>query len=505
MPWDPVDWSHETTNMDAATSVAFPTTYSQIEQGGQMPVMTPGLWELAILPPPVFNSDGGFAEQSTASPDMVPNTLSAESTYAQSTFMESRGETQPLQTMQAMQNAATTIALSAAAAIPAVATVIQPAPVATSTPVTTMSNVAPPPQPTPSTSTPSVPASTVSTATPSTAAGAPSTVKPWTGKSTAQLIAEEKLKRQAKQASNTLSSDPAIFAAYKANAHRSGDISVQREFAKYLLATCKGANGNDELRKEMLQEVEFWINQLSAQGDSEALYIKGTWYEEGEMSRSKNKDAAFKLYQQAAKGSYAPASFKVASIYERKGDKRQAVQMYQRAAELNDPSANFVRHLHMQLTRRRDWAKRTCSMNWGYQSRSPRHCGSLRGLRSSATPHVLTAPSSSLSCSPTHTPPSTLMRHSATKRWPSTCSKKLPISTMHLPSANSDAATNTAPLAARLPLPTRLPGTSEQPNKETPRHLWHCLHGAPKEHLACLSGMSELPLNGARRPWSTDL
>ena len=179
---------------------------------------------------------------------------------------------------------------------------------------------------------------------------------------TSQILAESKYKKTTKpQASASLSTDPAALAKYLENARKSNDPRVQREFAKYLLATAKrseppkadsfGKDAAEKIsaqvaletqRQDLLKEAEFWIDGLAKKGDSEACYIKGTWFELGELGKPKSLDAAFDWYMLGTKGNHAPCSWKVGWIYEGKGEKQKALQYYKRAAQLNDPAANYV-------------------------------------------------------------------------------------------------------------------------------------------------------------------
>ncbi|KAF9586627.1 hypothetical protein BGW38_000689 [Lunasporangiospora selenospora] len=94
-------------------------------------------------------------------------------------------------------------------------------------------------------------------------------------------------------------------------------------------------------KKQLVLEAIYWIERLAKEGQPEAQFMRGTWYEEGLYMSKKNPSKALRLYQSAGKGDYGPAHYKVAMHCERKKDNNKAVMLYKKAAVHNDVLANY--------------------------------------------------------------------------------------------------------------------------------------------------------------------
>ncbi|RKP06177.1 hypothetical protein THASP1DRAFT_18808, partial [Thamnocephalis sphaerospora] len=99
-----------------------------------------------------------------------------------------------------------------------------------------------------------------------------------------------------------------------------------------------GTPSNDP-RKRLLDDSFSIVDRLCKANNGEAIFIKGTWSEEGKMGVTRDADRALKYYQRSAKLGYSKASYKIGRRYE--NDPNRAMQFYQRAAALGDPSANY--------------------------------------------------------------------------------------------------------------------------------------------------------------------
>lgn len=95
-------------------------------------------------------------------------------------------------------------------------------------------------------------------------------------------------------------------------------------------------------KRQLTQEAIYWIDRLSKEGQPEAQYIRGTWYEDGLYGTKKSVEKALKFYQSASKGDFAPAHYKYGYCCEKKKDNNKAVVLYKKAATHNDVPANYV-------------------------------------------------------------------------------------------------------------------------------------------------------------------
>ncbi|KAG9320077.1 hypothetical protein KVV02_003322 [Mortierella alpina] len=179
----------------------------------------------------------------------------------------------------------------------------------------------------------------------------------------------------------SLLNNTAIVAKYREAAIKTNDTSLQLSYAKYLLeigepspvpntteppasssngspteaaaATGRastsssptpgqqdGSEGAATGKKQLTQEAIYWIDRLAKEGQPEAQFIRGTWYEDGLYWTKKTPDKALRLYQSASKGDYAPAHYKVAFFCEKRKDNNKAVVLYKKAATHNDVPSN---------------------------------------------------------------------------------------------------------------------------------------------------------------------
>ncbi|KAF9946646.1 hypothetical protein BGZ70_003113, partial [Mortierella alpina] len=183
----------------------------------------------------------------------------------------------------------------------------------------------------------------------------------------------------------SLLNDTAIVAKYREAAIKTNDTSLQLSYAKYLLeigesspapntteppASSSSSNGSSADaaaaaagrastsssptpgqqqdgseggatgKKQLTQEAIYWIDRLAKEGQPEAQFIRGTWYEDGLYWTKKNPDKALRFYQSASKGDYAPAHYKVAFFCEKRKDNNKAVVLYKKAATHNDVPSN---------------------------------------------------------------------------------------------------------------------------------------------------------------------
>jgi len=95
-------------------------------------------------------------------------------------------------------------------------------------------------------------------------------------------------------------------------------------------------------KRQLTQEALYWMDRLAKEGQPEAQYIRGTWYEDGLYGTKKNPDKALRWYQSASKGDYSSAHYKVAYFCEKRKDNNKAVMLYKKAATHNDVPANHV-------------------------------------------------------------------------------------------------------------------------------------------------------------------
>ncbi|KAF9211591.1 hypothetical protein BGZ59_007872 [Podila verticillata] len=164
----------------------------------------------------------------------------------------------------------------------------------------------------------------------------------------------------------SLLTDAAIVAKYRETAIKTNDASIQLSYAKYLLdigeAPAPAGEDNSPPRntpspptssptpgsptdegngkKQLALEAIYWIDRLAKEGQPEAQFIRGTWYEDGIYNSKKNADKALKWFQSASKGDYGPAHYKVGFYCEKKKDNNKAVMLYKKAAIHNDVPAN---------------------------------------------------------------------------------------------------------------------------------------------------------------------
>ncbi|KAF9997198.1 hypothetical protein BGZ79_009077 [Entomortierella chlamydospora] len=94
-------------------------------------------------------------------------------------------------------------------------------------------------------------------------------------------------------------------------------------------------------KRQLTQEAVYWIDRLAKEGQPEAQYIRGIWYEEGLYGTKKSADKALKFFQSSSKGDFTPAHYKVGYLCEKKKDNNKAIVLYKKAATHNDVSANY--------------------------------------------------------------------------------------------------------------------------------------------------------------------
>ncbi|KAF9086971.1 hypothetical protein BGX23_008431 [Mortierella sp. AD031] len=183
----------------------------------------------------------------------------------------------------------------------------------------------------------------------------------------------------------SLLSDQAIVAKYRDAANKTNDANLQLSYAKYLLeigepssgppsaevpsstgsASVGGApppssGGTPQLssptpsqqpqqqqddpesmgKKKLTEEAIYWIDRLAKEGQPEAQFIRGVWYEDGLYGTKKNADKALRLFQSASKGDFSAAHYKVGCYCERRKDNNKAVVLYKKAATQNDVPSN---------------------------------------------------------------------------------------------------------------------------------------------------------------------
>ncbi|KAG0020618.1 hypothetical protein BGZ80_003899 [Entomortierella chlamydospora] len=184
----------------------------------------------------------------------------------------------------------------------------------------------------------------------------------------------------------SLLTDAAILAKYRDTAIKTNDPSIQLSYAKYLLEIGEVPSPNASIsssssssssadigtprpsfasfsnnnsppvsappsptsaqhdtesgKKQLTQEAIYWIDRLAKEGQSEAQFIRATWYEDGLYYSKKNLDKALRWYQSASRGDYGPAHYKVAYFCEKKKDNSKAVILYKKAAVHNEALAN---------------------------------------------------------------------------------------------------------------------------------------------------------------------
>ncbi|KAF9185652.1 hypothetical protein BGZ51_000359 [Haplosporangium sp. Z 767] len=172
----------------------------------------------------------------------------------------------------------------------------------------------------------------------------------------------------------SLLTDAAILAKYRDTANKTNDVSIQLSYAKYLLElgdssllgsssssspestprpSSAESNSNSPSpppsptsqdpqvgKKQLTTEAIYWIDRLAKEGQPEAQFMKGMWYEEGSHGSKRNADKALRWFQSASKGDYAPAHYKVGFYCEKKKDNNKAVVLYKKAAIHNDVPAN---------------------------------------------------------------------------------------------------------------------------------------------------------------------
>lgn len=187
----------------------------------------------------------------------------------------------------------------------------------------------------------------------------------------------------------SLLTDQAILGKYRDAANKTNDTNLQLSFAKYLLeigepssptsptasnattanteplqpppppSSSGSMNGGGSQcssptpyqqqddsaaemsgKKKLTQEAIYWIDRLAKEGQPEAQFIRGIWYEEGLYGNKKNGDKALRCFQSASKGDFAAAHYKVASYCEKRKDNNKAVVLYKKAATHNDVPAN---------------------------------------------------------------------------------------------------------------------------------------------------------------------
>lgn len=176
----------------------------------------------------------------------------------------------------------------------------------------------------------------------------------------------------------SLLTDTAVVTKYREAAIKTNDTTLQLSYAKYLLeigeasstfstepsstpSASTGAGeslnstgsstsplpGQDDAemagKRQLTQEAVYWMDRLAKEGQPEAQYIRGTWYEDGLYGAKKNPDKALRWFQSSSKGDFTAAHYKVAYFCEKRKDNNKAVMLYKKAATHNDVPANHVR------------------------------------------------------------------------------------------------------------------------------------------------------------------
>ncbi|KAI7822140.1 hypothetical protein BC939DRAFT_388394, partial [Gamsiella multidivaricata] len=136
----------------------------------------------------------------------------------------------------------------------------------------------------------------------------------------------------------SLLNDAAMVAKYRDAAIKTNDTTLQLSYAKYLLDI--GEPSEIMGMRQLTQEAIYWVDRLAKEGQPEAQYIRGTWYEDGLYGTKKSADKALRYYQSASKGDYSPAHYKVACFCEKRKDNNKAIVLYKKAATQNDVPAN---------------------------------------------------------------------------------------------------------------------------------------------------------------------
>ncbi|KAF9925857.1 hypothetical protein FBU30_004445 [Linnemannia zychae] len=186
----------------------------------------------------------------------------------------------------------------------------------------------------------------------------------------------------------SLLTDQAILAKYRDAANKTNDTNLQLSFAKYLLeigepssptmsaeptsitgesasSTANIGNSTPSVagapdsqcssptpcqqqddasnsgKKKLTQEAIYWIDRLAKEGQPEAQFIRGIWYEDGLYGNKKSADKALRCFQSASKGDFAAAHYKVGYYCEKRKDSNKAIVLYKKAATHNDVPSNF--------------------------------------------------------------------------------------------------------------------------------------------------------------------
>ena len=168
-----------------------------------------------------------------------------------------------------------------------------------------------------------------------------------------RLLIDDKIARRMTMTSVTLANDGNALQKYRDAAKKTNDPNVQVDYAKFLInmiecwVTSSENKSNEQIFNQetynkLVEEVIYWINLLAKKDNSEAMYIKGTWYEYGKFGKEIKQDKAFRLYLSASKNDFPKAIYKVSEHYEKNKDTKRALQFYKRAASRGDISALYV-------------------------------------------------------------------------------------------------------------------------------------------------------------------
>ncbi|OMH83740.1 Protein SKT5 [Zancudomyces culisetae] len=142
-------------------------------------------------------------------------------------------------------------------------------------------------------------------------------------------------------------------------------ISIQLEFAKYLIKSAETLEEMDKQqnnvskyaqyflnklptaifradRGRVLELAKYWVDRLASDNVAEAIFIKADWYYNGKIySKQKNVLKAIKYYAAAAKLGHASSAMTLAIHYENERNFKKAFQWYIFASHLNEPAAAY--------------------------------------------------------------------------------------------------------------------------------------------------------------------
>ncbi|RCH80610.1 hypothetical protein CU098_005516, partial [Rhizopus stolonifer] len=131
---------------------------------------------------------------------------------------------------------------------------------------------------------------------------------------------------------------------YRRMASKTHDRHIQFTYATYLIQL---VNSNDnkldeDTRKRLQEEAEYWIERLAKSNYAGALYIKGQWHRDfksskfvGSQYKKVNHTKAFKCFQQAAKYGSTEAHYELAEYWMVRKEYKKSMSSYRFAASKN--------------------------------------------------------------------------------------------------------------------------------------------------------------------------